>query len=210
MKLKKIASLALAGIMAVSMLAGCKSNPADPETPDEPVSPSNSFTSTVLAEASDVTNTVLKASSNDRLDKAVVYAANNAYAKGGTDLAYLAETSEWVTLSKDYMTIVGVDYIDNGHNDSFVNKLNADKKDKTIYGMFYVARTRSDEWIANEVAEKLDYIATKLSADTNDYTYEYTVSVAKADSSAGDEAKRESDAVVVGIAISVDVTEVKY
>ena len=38
MKLKKIASLALAGIMAVSMLAGCKDNPSsstptDPETP---------------------------------------------------------------------------------------------------------------------------------------------------------------------------------
>src|SRR5699024_6876307 len=39
MKLKKIASLALAGIMAVSMLAGCKSNPADPETPNEPTTP---------------------------------------------------------------------------------------------------------------------------------------------------------------------------
>ena len=36
MKLKKIASLALAGIMAVSMLAGCKSNPADPENPTNP------------------------------------------------------------------------------------------------------------------------------------------------------------------------------
>ena len=33
MKLKKIASLALAGIMAVSMLAGCKSNPADLRLP---------------------------------------------------------------------------------------------------------------------------------------------------------------------------------
>ena len=39
MKLKKIASLALAGIMAVSMLAGCKSNPTDPETPNEPTTP---------------------------------------------------------------------------------------------------------------------------------------------------------------------------
>ena len=31
MKLKKIASLMLAGIMAVSMLAGCKSGTPDPE-----------------------------------------------------------------------------------------------------------------------------------------------------------------------------------
>ena len=42
MKLKKIASLALAGIMAVSMLAGCKSNPADPEDPNTPIVPSAS------------------------------------------------------------------------------------------------------------------------------------------------------------------------
>ena len=40
MKLKKIASLALAGIMAVSMLAGCKDNPSsssEPTTPPETV-----------------------------------------------------------------------------------------------------------------------------------------------------------------------------
>ena len=39
MKLKKIASLMLAGIMAVSMLAGCKTGtePTDPETPATPV-----------------------------------------------------------------------------------------------------------------------------------------------------------------------------
>ena len=210
MKLKKIASLMLAGIMAVSMLAGCNGGNASSETPNEPVSPSNGFTTTVLAKANDVTNTVLKASSNDRLDKAVAYAATNAYAKGNDALTYLDKNSEWVSLSKNYMDVVGVDYIDNGHNDSFVNKLNASNDDLTVYGMFYVARTRSDEWIANEVAAKLDDIANRLDVDTSSYTYDYTVSVAKADSSNGSEAKRESDSVVVGIAISVDVTKVTY
>ena len=38
MKLKKIASLMLAGVMAVSMLAGCSGNNAtDPENPDDPI-----------------------------------------------------------------------------------------------------------------------------------------------------------------------------
>ena len=40
MKLKKIASLMLAGIMAVSMLAGCKgASSSTPTNPDEPVAP---------------------------------------------------------------------------------------------------------------------------------------------------------------------------
>jgi len=38
MKLKKIASLMLAGVMAVSMLAGCSgNNTTDPENPDDPI-----------------------------------------------------------------------------------------------------------------------------------------------------------------------------
>ena len=39
MKLKKIASLMLAGIMAVSMLAGCKDNPSSNSEPTTPVTP---------------------------------------------------------------------------------------------------------------------------------------------------------------------------
>ena len=46
MKLKKIASLALAGIMAVSMLAGCNSNPTDPETPTDPTTPATGVSAT--------------------------------------------------------------------------------------------------------------------------------------------------------------------
>ena len=39
MKLKKIASLALAGIMAVSMLAGCKDGSSSSSEPTNPVTP---------------------------------------------------------------------------------------------------------------------------------------------------------------------------
>ena len=100
------------------------------------------------------------------------------------------------------MTIVGVDYIDNGHNDSFVNKLNADKKDKTftVCSMWPVLGLTSG--LQMRLPRSWTILQLELNADTDDYTYEYTVSVAKADSSVGDEAKRESDAVVVGIAIS--------
>ena len=39
MKLKKIASLMLAGVMAVSMLAGCSNTAVDPEDPTDPETP---------------------------------------------------------------------------------------------------------------------------------------------------------------------------
>ena len=39
MKLKKIASLMLAGVMAVSMLAGCSTTAVDPEAPTDPETP---------------------------------------------------------------------------------------------------------------------------------------------------------------------------
>ena len=42
MKLKKIASLALAGIMAVSMLAGCSTANVEPEQPENPETPASS------------------------------------------------------------------------------------------------------------------------------------------------------------------------
>ena len=52
MKLKKIASLMLAGIMAVSMLAGCKDNGSS-STPNEPTEPVASGLSAMLADEMD-------------------------------------------------------------------------------------------------------------------------------------------------------------
>ena len=50
MKLKKIASLALAGIMAVSMLAGCKDNPSSSSEPTTPVTPVTGAAAAINAE----------------------------------------------------------------------------------------------------------------------------------------------------------------
>ena len=57
MKLKKIASLALAGIMAVSMLAGCKDNPSsssEPTTPPETVTGAAAAINAELDEIKDI------------------------------------------------------------------------------------------------------------------------------------------------------------
>ena len=54
MKLKKIASLMLAGVMAVSMLAGCSTTAVDPEpTPDPDPVPATGYSVELAANLSD-------------------------------------------------------------------------------------------------------------------------------------------------------------
>ena len=211
MKLKKIASLMLAGIMAVSMLAGCKSadNGNGGASSSQPVQNSG-FTSTVLNETKESTRLVLKESSNDKLDKAVAFAAANHVENNAKEtLTYVDEGWEYQTLADKVMTGKDVVYADNDGNDNVPTKVNG-AKDATVYIMYTVSRTMSDEWIAQTVADQLDTWAEKLSESTSDETYDYTVRVAKADSIKGDDASRKDDAVVVGIAITVDYTKVNY
>ena len=106
MKLKKIASLALAGIMAVSMLAGCKSNPADPEDPNTPIVPSASnltgYMNDLLSSAEEK---VLTFSENATLNDALKAVALDKDKVQATDITtalnYYAWTSGTDTLSAD-------------------------------------------------------------------------------------------------------------
>ena len=70
MKLKKIASLALAGIMAVSMLAGCNGSSSSSSEPTTP-SVDNSFAAAVNAELSDEAKATLSLSSDSELTAAL-------------------------------------------------------------------------------------------------------------------------------------------
>ena len=81
MKLKKIASLMLAGIMAVSMLAGCKSDSANGNNNDDNtvVVPSTSAVVTALNNGQSADNDVKVAfSSNASFDAALKKAVENA------------------------------------------------------------------------------------------------------------------------------------
>ena len=215
MKLKKIASLMLAGIMAVSMLAGCKSgsnNGGANQTPDEPVSPSSNFTAEVLAEANPVTQLVLKADTNTKLDQAVVYAAaNHVGSKPGEVLTYVKDGGDYQTLAEKYMTGNDVSYATNA-NDIVpsVQYFTNEGEDGTIYVLYRVDRTVTDKWIASEIADLLDTWVPDFEMSDDNNTYAYSVSVAKADSLAGDKAVRADDIVLVGVAISVDYTSVNY
>ena len=78
MKLKKIASLMLAGVMAVSMLAGCSNTSVKPEDPTDPVEPgTNGISAKVGALIKDVPEYVTFKDSSD-LDADLQYAVEFA------------------------------------------------------------------------------------------------------------------------------------
>ena len=76
MKLKKIASLMLAGVMAVSMLAGCATADVEPEQPEKPETPATSAAADALyseltGSAKEKVTAVADADLDSALDNAV-------------------------------------------------------------------------------------------------------------------------------------------
>ena len=128
MKLKKIASLMLAGVMAVSMLAGCSGNNTDDGASSGDTTPSSSYTETVLKATNAATQTKLSASTNDKLDKAVAWAAQNDRGDNlGTTTTLTSVPAAWgiKTLADVYMTGSGQEYSANEQwNFSAENALN--------------------------------------------------------------------------------------
>ena len=79
MKLKKIASLALAGVMAVSMLAGCQNANVDPEQPTNPIQPgTNGVSAAVEARLGTPAPEYVDFADDADLDNALQYAVEYA------------------------------------------------------------------------------------------------------------------------------------
>ena len=208
MKLKKIASLALAGVMAVSMLAGCNTTsnnqPNVPNMPEEPTT--SNVTQSVLDKTSEALQKKLSVYDDTKLDQAVAFAAaNNIYETFANSLKVLRADGGFVT---DASTIMkGGDIQAYTANPSAWN-FDAVTKDQTYWTMFAVSRTKSDEWITNEVAEWMDQVlVNQFSDDTQHSNFEYSVRVTMADcvgyNVLGDN-KDAASTVIIGIAVSCD------
>ena len=79
MKLKKIASLALAGIMAVSMLTACDTTSNEqPTQPEQPTTPATGYSATVQKKLSPIAKAKLTLSDDAKLDDALDYAVGFA------------------------------------------------------------------------------------------------------------------------------------
>ena len=81
MKLKKIASLMLAGVMAVSMLTACDTTSNEqPTQPEQPTTPATGYSATVQEKLSDIAKSKLTLSDDAKLDDALDYAVGFASA----------------------------------------------------------------------------------------------------------------------------------
>ena len=81
MKLKKIASLMLAGVMAVSMLTACDTTSNEqPTQPEQPTTPATGYSATVQKKLSTIAKAKLTLSDDAKLDDALDYAVGFASA----------------------------------------------------------------------------------------------------------------------------------
>ena len=202
MKLKKIASLALAGIMAVSMLAGCKDggNGNNGSSSSENTNTTSNVTESVLAKSSKAVNNVLTVNADDTLDEAVTFAAENAGNAGNYSvLTHLNSTHPYAVNALkiadewDYTT-AGVEKY------SFTSTANC--KDETHWSLYIVTAPKTNDWILGEVADKLDQMVQDTTMDGQNCEYSVRVATAEINGANSD----DTDGYLVGIAITVDDT----
>ena len=200
MKLKKIASLMLAGIMAVSMLAACgdkaaSSTPAEPETPVD-----NSFAAAVNGELNDKQKAIVTFESDAALDTAVKAIADKF------DSVTLKGTTGFVTgnVVNDFHGMMDA----NGYiGDATKNNATSDKVwasvlivpgNYTVEGM--------TKYVAGKVGEYLDNADMPSVKGDGSYKYSYAGDIAytKVDSLSD-----EVSAYVIGVVIYQTATAVE-
>ena len=201
MKLKKIASLALAGIMAVSMLAGCKDggNGNSGSSSSENTNTTSNVTESVLAKSSKAVNNVLTVNADDTLDKAVTFAAENATTAGNNSVLKQVTSAQSYAINALKVADDWVYASSTSVEDFSLNKV----EDETYWSLYIVTAPKTNDWIAGEVADMLDQMVAKT-GNMSGQNCEYSVRVATAEINAVNSGA--NDGYLVGIAVTVDDT----
>ena len=194
MKLKKIASLALAGIMAVSMLTACGEGTGNSGSSSSEITAPTGYTSTIYDLTSAQTKSVLKTKENATLTAAMdaveavfqpgyistyktatTLSAFDNQGPASTKALYDALNSK---LGANYVVnaVTGVDY--NKMNDSAANpKTN---EDKTYVGLYYISSALNDSNINKEVATEVNRLMEDVKNNTvNGDTVDWYLTVDK-------------------------------
>ena len=187
MKLKKIASLALAGIMAVSMLAGC--NGSSSSTPTEPETPTTSNYAATLQDAleGEARRIVTKAVANSELDSALQSAVDTYY--NDSQLHYTYHTGvtflKWDNAAgKDINSAV----VKALSAENTIEKLDHDNDKDTIAVEVYavsasVSNTKALELVADKITNTISgkvkdgRFTEKSSNGEYDYSYDIAASI---------------------------------
>ena len=198
MKLKKIASLMLAGVMAVSMLAGCSTASVKPEEPTDPEQPTATGYSVEMAEnLSDAAkkdyidfkdNADDLAALKDALgNMSWITTANNTIVPKTITAVHDWDAVDTSLVVKDFISASGVKENQLVYNDMWNALLNNRlEDDETVkYGLLYVIDGTVDinkalKQVAGKVENLLENLPNVNVSDTARYTFDYTVSVSVA------------------------------
>ena len=189
MKLKKIASLMLAGVMAVSMLTACDTTNAGDDNngvkpPVDDTTPA-SYSQTILDGVDDDESSIMAAADSDMLTAAVV--AAGTMINEADDIHELIKVGQHSLKMVDYHNRVGRMVVD-GFGDNLAEDVNLQKWywDMPIdtngrYAALYVCDTSMNETqlnnaVSNTVTDIMDGYRDHINATDIDYT----LSVAKA------------------------------
>ena len=201
MKLKKIASLALAGVMAVGMLAGCATT--KPETkPVDPDQPAAGVSTSVGALIKDVPEFVTFADSS-KLDGALDYTMEWAGAQFVLDqYVYQNELVEVHDFDNAMKAKLDVEDVTTTSIEEIGNINNKTDGDAAIaYKLYAVSGTKGENAVKQMVADKLaaeikDYKEYDLNGDS--WYYDYTVSVSVDSKTVNSVGVGGVDGVIVG------------
>ena len=181
MKLKKIASLMLAGVMAVSMLAGCATADVEPEQPEKPETPATSAAADALyseltGSAKEMVTAVANADLDSALDNAVAKYWNYGSMINHTDVfqdeiervnyqgvADYRETrigaavkdavkANWLSIASEHK----------GGTDESEFSCPTDANNRKVVEIWAVPASVSDAMALEIVAEKIDRFVSKL------------------------------------------------
>ena len=193
MKLKKIASLMLAGVMAVSMLAGCQNANVDPEQPEQPDEPTSSATYAEMLESeltgsakamvTPVANADLDAALKNAVDKYFDYDSGFPTTPG-YDGDYFIKYDDLADYRNDKVgaavkSAMGADF------DTITKFDDTLDKTKSAVEVYALPASTSDAYALELLAEKIDQATSQLPAEGGtdshsqkaNYDYDYTVAV---------------------------------
>ena len=218
MKLKKIASLVLAGIMAVSMLTACDTTSAgDDDTvvpPAEDTTPVG-YSATILNGTSSNTKSLMTSADSAMLADAVEAAASSIVSMDEIhDMLHMSEydAKNAVYYNRNMTTHKVIDGFKDNPAEDVIYEYNemcngfwgmpAEKSGTQRYvGLYVYNRALNDTQVNNDVAGIVDTIMGNEKDHVNATEIDYTLSVAKAD--VGTEA---NGVVLVGIMITRSFT----
>ena len=213
MKLKKIASLMLAGIMAVSMLAACGEGKGNSNSGSSSSQvPSNTYSDAIMAETSAATQSVASAKNDNVLNNAVAQAAK--VAENSTDMNSIVGTyyqiSNSATAVRNNVRNVFTGNLNSGVTygmifddlNGLTSKIDVTNKDGVYAVLCVFDRTMTDAQIDTVVTGMIDGALAGAVKNDNATKISYTVSAAK--EAIGSDA---NGAVLVGVMIERDSTD---